>query len=143
MDSPDAWFEAKTRQEAMHICRTHCPVVEKCLLDALACPPKDGVQGGVAFNNDRRPFPDWFWQPSRTCKACAPTVRRDPPTDTGRCGTYAGYRRHLRRGQDGCSACRAAAARRWREYSQQRSKLSTPGDGPVDGPAAGMKREEA
>ncbi len=139
---PDVWFEAKTRTEAMHICRTHCPVVEKCLRDALECPPKDGVQGGVAFNNDRKPYPAWYWQPARTCKACVPTDRRDPPTDTGKCGTYAGYRRHLRRNEDGCASCRAAATTRWREQSRRRPRLSTPGDGPVDEGVVGARQQQ-
>jgi hypothetical protein len=144
---PDVWFEAKSRGEAMHICRTHCPVVERCLRDALKYPPKDGVQGGVAFNNDRKPFPVWFWQPARTCKTCAPTNRRDPPTDTGKCGTYAGYRRHLRRHQEGCGPCRAASAREQRRRKAARAEgwLSTPGDGPVgerDG-ARKQQKEEA
>lgn len=129
--APDAWFEAKTRAEAMHICRTHCPVVEHCLRDALGSPPTDGVQGGVAFNFDRKPFPGWYWQPSRRCRACAPTDRRDPPTDTGKCGTYAGYRRHLRRFEAGCTACLAAAAREQRRRQAAKGWLSTPGDEPV------------
>lgn len=141
-DTPDAWFEAKTRTEAMHICRTHCPVAEQCLLDALECPPKDGVQGGVAFNNERRPYPDWYWVPTKTCQACRPSDLRDPPTDTGACGTYAGYRRHLRRREDGCDPCRAAAVRRQQE--QARRKLSTAGDGPVgERTRARKKTEEA
>jgi len=33
-----------------------------------------------------------------------------PPTDTGRCGEYAGYRRHRHRGQHPCTPCAQAAA---------------------------------
>lgn len=33
------------------------------------------------------------------------TQTKLPPTDTGRCGEYAGYQRHQKRGETPCEAC--------------------------------------
>lgn len=38
----------------------------------------------------------------------APTATKLPPTDTGRCGTYPGFQRHHRRGEQPCGPCREA-----------------------------------
>ena len=121
--SPEMWFTPGDRAEAMHICRVHCPVVERCLRDALRHPPKDGVQGGVAFNNDSRPFPPGFHLAARTCPKCTFAPPRDPPTDTGVCATYSGYRRHLRRYEHACDPCKKAAVRRW--HDQKKAKGAT------------------
>lgn len=117
---PERWFNRSARADAMHACRSHCPVVEQCLRDALACPPTDGVQGGVAFNCRSEPFPGWFYKPARTCPACTVAAPEGRTFDTGRCGTYAGYRRHLRRHEAACLPCRADAALRRQKFRQSR-----------------------
>lgn len=40
--------------------------------------------------------------------AATATVEKNPPTDTGRCGEYAGFQRHRRRGEEACQPCRDA-----------------------------------
>jgi hypothetical protein len=70
------------------------------------------VQGGIVFNIHANPFPDWYYKPASSCPACPAGRVKNPPRDTGACGRYAGYQRHIRRGQQPCAACLAAAAQR-------------------------------
>ncbi|MEU8264448.1 hypothetical protein AB0C02_27980 [Micromonospora sp. NPDC048999] len=40
--------------------------------------------------------------------AATATVEKSQPTDTGRCGEYAGFERHRRRGELACGPCKNA-----------------------------------
>lgn len=44
----------------------------------------------------------------------------DAPEVTNGCGTYAGYRAHLRRSEETCRECRDAANAYWRHNYEQR-----------------------
>lgn len=92
---PALWFptadanglrDRRTRTEitepARRICRD-CPVRRKCLDDAIGRRETSGVWGGKDFQT--------------TPKASSTT-----------CGTQGGYLRHLRRGTEPCTDCRAA-----------------------------------
>lgn len=48
------------------------------------------------------------------------TATKLPPTDTGRCGEYAGLRRHERRGETPCEPCKQG--RRERDNARRRAK---------------------
>lgn len=47
-------------------------------------------------------------------------LRGGPPRDPAPCGTYAAYRRHKRRGEQPCDACREAYNERQRENYRRR-----------------------
>ncbi|MFI1195499.1 hypothetical protein ACH4T9_19890 [Micromonospora sp. NPDC020750] len=46
----------------------------------------------------------------------ATTIERRPPTDTGRCGEDAGYKRHHAAGEDPCEPCQVAHRQALRRY---------------------------
>jgi hypothetical protein len=46
-----------------------------------------------------------------------------PPTPDPRCGTYAGYNRHNRLGEDQCGPCRAAATEYVRDWRYRTSRV--------------------
>lgn len=84
-EDPELWFTDSLRAEAMHVCRTHCPVVEQCYRDALRNRPKAGVQGGQAWSAKGTPMYAGALEPAKTCTRCKPRVvalprRRRQPT---------------------------------------------------------------
>lgn len=127
--NPDMWFDVATRPLAMHTCRRHCPVVEQCLKDAREHPPKEGVQGGVAWNTRQQQIPESFCQPLRRCSQCLSTPVKSPPTDTGACGTYMGYRRHMKRAELACGPCITASTLQRREYVKRRDARRAAAEG--------------
>ena len=50
------------------------------------------------------------------------TKFEDDPIVTSGCGTYAGYRAHLRNGEDTCRDCKDAANAYWRENYELRKR---------------------
>jgi hypothetical protein len=113
------WFNPESRPLALHVCRTHCEVLQECLASARADPPYEGVQAGIAFNQKRQPLPDFWHHPARSCARCVRLPPKAAPTNTGACGSYGGYRRHLRLGEEACDPCRVASARRERDRRNQ------------------------
>lgn len=111
---PDAWFPSqgelsRSNREAIQLCRT-CEVSAECLAYALTH-RTDGIWGGLTAAQ-REPML------SRQAK-----VRELVP-----CGTAGAYRRHKRRGEPVCRACREAE----REYRCLRRWAHTP-VGPLNG----------
>jgi hypothetical protein len=116
-EDPEMFFsEARTsRSIALHVCLTHCPVLEQCATFAAQNPPWSAVQGGVAYGKYGQPL---GWEPR-----AAPTCRRCPQpigTDTGACGTVRGYGRHTRAGTEVCKPCRVAQTERQRYLASLR-----------------------
>lgn len=58
------------------------------------------------------------------------TATKKPPTDTGRCGTYAGHQRHYKRGEENCGPC--AQARRTYQNAWQATAAASRKIKPVD-----------
>lgn len=48
-----------------------------------------------------------------------------PDTVTGRCGTYGGYQRHKRDGEDACEPCREANNTYARDYRRRTGQTSS------------------
>lgn len=61
--------------------------------------------------------------PSGRCTECGqtPTVLLGPERFLAPCGTPAAYRRHKRRGEEPCAACRTACAKSAQERRQNRA----------------------
>lgn len=51
----------------------------------------------------------------RRCRQCA-------AMDPAKCGTYASYRRHRRRGEEPCAACKEAASKGRKKYARSKRK---------------------
>jgi hypothetical protein len=84
-DNAELFFQPATRATALHICRTHCPVLEQCRREALAHPPVALVMGGLAWRSTSgslrpRPLKNKV-RPASSCHLCAPP---DPPPDPTR-----------------------------------------------------------
>jgi hypothetical protein len=80
-----------------------CPVRTACLAWALDKPEPYGVWGGLDEKERAellggRPKPD-------------PDVAPRKSSGPARCGTEAGYRKHIRRGEKACDRCREARNR--------------------------------
>ena len=90
---PELWWPARMTDRhdtdpPRTIC-AGCPVRVECLHYAVAVDARDGIWGGT-LPHERVRF-------------------RPPPTTGERCGTIAGYVRHLTYGETTCDDCRAAA----------------------------------
>ncbi len=98
---PDLFFPTRgdVADTALAVCDT-CPVSAQCLTYARTTPiyngiPMKGIWGGTS-ENQRKKY--------RSDNGLVAWRRRgDAP-----CGTYAGYRRHLRDDEDICDLCRQA-----------------------------------
>ena len=71
-------------------------------------------------------------------------AERSPPTDTGRCGEYAGYGLHWKAGEYACEPCLAARREYVRlrtagELPPRRKKRSEPQQPPPEEPASGIE----
>lgn len=109
---PNLWHsEAPAdRRLAIHICQSHCLVRDWCAALADRIPCAHAVQAGVVHNRygermEQQPKPS-----SKDCAVCcaarlAAVDTRKPPTLSGQCGTYNGYRRHTRRHERSCVPC--------------------------------------
>jgi len=103
---PEMFYPEKggATREAKRICAS-CDVRSECLLYALNNAERFGVWGGLSERERRR--------------LQAPAQRRKPGQHsdllTKPCGTAAAYRRHLRHGENPCSACAAAQRLAWAE----------------------------
>lgn len=108
---------------ALHICHTHCPVLEQCAADAEREPPQwGGVYGGIFWassgtghrsrrRRSRQEPADW-------CALCyGGIVTSHPKKTVAQCGTLSGSRRHRHLGEPTCAACLAVE----REYHRQRN----------------------
>jgi hypothetical protein len=82
------------REAARNVC-AGCPVVDECLTYALENALDYGIFGGLT--GDQRK------------ELGRPRKRAFTPTRSA-CGTAAGYRRHLRYGEDACRDCKDAEA---------------------------------
>lgn len=73
---PDFMFGLRRRPEALHICRSHCPVRAQCEAYArrLKPAPTDCVMGGIAWRMyaDRVDAATVPATPAATCRLCAP-----------------------------------------------------------------------
>ncbi|WFE41930.1 hypothetical protein [Micromonospora sp. WMMD998] len=54
------------------------------------------------------------------------TATKKPPTDTGRCGTYAGHQRHRKRGEADCDPCAEARRDYHRGWKAAARRAPTP-----------------
>ncbi|MFE0490179.1 WhiB family transcriptional regulator [Streptomyces griseoaurantiacus] len=103
--SRPGWFDTgKTRdtkvaRKALRICDT-CPAIEACRKAG-----REGREWGI-WGGETQPE-RWAY------------LGIESPLPAPRCGTEAGYRRHLDLGQE-CKACRAAHQERGREYDKVR-----------------------
>lgn len=105
----DVFFpgENETHQyvEARRIC-AGCPVRDECLDDALATGERFGMRGGLT--------------PREREQLRSGQRGRLGPGAVARCGTNAGYHRHVREHNPPCGLCRAAHAAYAREYEHRR-----------------------
>jgi hypothetical protein len=108
-EDPELFFTESTeaRAEALHICRSHCPVLRECRREARARPPVGAVQGGEAYNASGKRN-GYDFKPASTCRHCWPERPIRPTTETGACGESKGYARHIRRNERPCAACAEA-----------------------------------
>lgn len=109
-DQPVEGPRQKERREesAKAIC-AGCPVKSACLAHAVAHRMRGGIWGGLT-------------EAERDATAPAPVAVPEPPqTSCGKAiGTDAGMRRHSRRHEPGCTACRAAASQAKAERKARR-----------------------
>ena len=70
---PDMWFTASDRIGAVHICRSHCPVVEECHSALSRTWITHGVMGGVAFDDAGVPMKKRG--SGKAVKVCGPYCR--------------------------------------------------------------------
>jgi hypothetical protein len=121
-EDPELWFSTNgdDRAEAMHVCLSHCPILQRCREWAEAEPPVVAVQAGVVWTWDRTP--DRRRHPvAHRCRRCpalpisGPNAARielarqqNQQPDTFLHGESAGYYRHLRSGDRACDPCRLA-----------------------------------
>ena len=107
---PETWFPAHYTKDgrehpdvtaAKSVC-LHCPVAAECATHALTH-GEDGIWGGLTPDERR-----------------ALSRRKPPPTITADCGTYNGYKRHKRAGENACTPCKAANAAYERDRSTAR-----------------------
>ena len=110
------------RAAAVHVCRTHCPVMADCHAEAQLfrdTPDKyrSMVVGGVVYeqngNVSRRKSPPvrcplCTFLPARWPHTDAEPDSRPPRDETWSCGTEAGHSRHRRRKERACDLCRQA-----------------------------------
>lgn len=122
---PDLFFPTKGEgaREARLTCAA-CPVRQPCLQFALDNNEKYGIWGGLATKERRRLRRQ---QDTGTITVDAPPVNIRPPRGPGRitpdCGTYAGYKRHIRHHETACDPCLAANAQHRRIWlAEQRNK---------------------
>lgn len=102
---PDLFFTERgdSTSDPKAVCAT-CSVTAECLEDGLW--ERFGIWGGLSERERRK-------------------IRRSrprPPTSRSiRCGTYGGYRRHLREGTPTCQPCRHANVLKQQLMKEQRS----------------------
>lgn len=119
---PDLWFAPGQVQkgQAIHICLEHCSRLEECR--ATEEIPTYGVLAGVAYGHDAEPLKAHKQPLPVPCLECRP-VPQDPradPSDTGKCGTNAGWARHRKRTERPCDPCRLAHNRRVTAWARSR-----------------------
>lgn len=83
----------KANLAAAKLVCAECPVAPQCLATALEDPHTAGIWAGTTESERRG-----RWQRPRVI----------------RCGTDSGYTRHIRDGEDACTACKEAHAYAWR-----------------------------
>lgn len=141
---PDLWFaeSLKGRALAVHICRTHCPLLDACRKAAadLACP--HAVQGGVLYGADGLPAKQQPRSSLANCPDCGGgqveiVDTRKPPSVYDDCGSYRAYRRHIRTGERACGPC--YEANRQRERDRRAARNQQPTTGPC-GSIRGLQR---
>lgn len=93
-----------------------CPVADRCLAEALAAEGttaaqmRFGIYGGL--NPDQRADLALKTVQMAGTRRGEPTrISRNGPAPSAPCGTRSAYRRHQRRGESPCGACKAAEAR--------------------------------
>jgi len=112
-DEPDLWYagqngtEARAQTyEAQAICRG-CPVLEECAEQALDRREPWGVWGGLTEGERRNILRQRGRGTGRKKAAPAPAKT---PREPAKCGTDAGYRKHVREKTEKCGPCRRAHA---------------------------------
>lgn len=109
------WFpqrgDTKTRDAAIRICNA-CPVRRECLMANLDAP--EGIYGGRGGQARRTLRAELAEHPDAGVMVSWVQAH----------GTAAGYREHLRGGEEPCERCKAAQARHMREYRAARSDSS-------------------
>lgn len=106
-DDPEIWFTDATEHDARLVCGW-CPVRQHCLDEAMAADnglgtsSRYGVYGGLT-GKERAKL-------AARRRKLAPVPPPAPATGqaTEPCGTPAAYRRHFRRKETPCEACRTA-----------------------------------
>lgn len=110
---PDMFFPQRgdTVREAKTVCDA-CPVRPQCLEYAITNGEKFGIWGGLSERERRR-----IRRQRADNRVAAPPpvnvtrqVAKRGPSSTAECGTYPGYRRHLRGREAPCVDCRRANA---------------------------------
>lgn len=92
----DWWYDPAHHDRARAICAT-CPVAGQCLALATANRETHGMWAGLTDAALQRVTGGRRW------------LKTSPVA----CGTYFGYRRHIRRDEPPCDECRAACERYW------------------------------
>ena len=94
VDGPEGLWtsdQRKHREQAAELCRTQgCPILAECLDAALARGERWGTWGGRDLESEYRK------REPRKLRTTAP------------CGTPSGYKRHIRRREPACEACKAS-----------------------------------
>lgn len=70
---PDMWFTGADRTAAVHICRSHCPVIRNCLEALQSTEISYGVMAGLAFAADGVRMTSWG--AGQGVKVCGPYCR--------------------------------------------------------------------
>ena len=109
-ESPNKILEAK------RICQ-QCPIQQKCLDYSLWHHEKHGIWGGLTELERRNMRRTLGIQPGPTART---TMIRRHPTPDDRCGTYAGWAKHLRNKEKPCEPCQNAKNEIQREYARTR-----------------------
>lgn len=76
--NPELWFTDNTRSAAVHICRSHCPVMEECNAWAVGARFVGGVAGGVAYGHEGVALRSWTnGQDVTVCRSWCWTYRKE------------------------------------------------------------------
>lgn len=105
--SPDMWFadNGPHKALALHLCRSHCPVLDKCAAADLG-QRTHGIYSGVSYRANGVKETCGQRQSSVNCPTCIDSRDQFKPTSAwGDCGRPAAYRRHVARGERPCRRC--------------------------------------
>lgn len=119
------WMSAdpRARARAVHLCRAHCPMLQRCLAEAREDPIPESVQGGLVWTKGPDVQPAVHQPSIATCADCTPAKLVSRPD----CGTPRGHYLHRKHNEKPCRPClNAVEAQHVERLRNSTAKCGTP-----------------